>query len=120
MASALGEALVRILLRIPISIELIPVPGMPPDPGAQAIADLPSQAAHLRARFGHADDRQRQEQHAAHEHAADLPIAVVAGDENRAAALGEQLVESLPILRRRLEQRRRALVVERQRSYKID
>ena len=79
---------------------------------AQTIADLPSQSVHLRARLGHADDGQRQVQHAAHEHAADLPIAVVAHDENHAAALREQLVESLPILGRRIEQCRRAFVVE--------
>jgi hypothetical protein len=79
---------------------------------AQAITNLPSHAVHIGARLGHGDDRQRQVQHAAHEHAADLPVAVVTGHEDRAAALGEHLVEPGQILRRRIEQRRRALFVE--------
>ena len=77
--------------------------------GAEHVANLVTQPVDLGIRFGHRDDRERQREDPADQQAADLPVAVVPGDEDDAAALREQRLEQLAGLVRGLEQRRRLL-----------
>ena len=55
---------------------------------AHGRARLVAHALDLRIRFGHRDNRERQLQYAAHQDAADFPIAEMASDQQRAAPFG--------------------------------
>ena len=83
-------------------------------------ARLVAQPLHLGIRFRHRDDRERQLQDAAHQDAADLPIAEMSGDQQRAAPFAKDTLEDRRALRLEIEQALRLARRCRQRAQEID